>query len=294
MRKSLTILLSLCVITVFALSFSAQPVLQARGGVTPENIPWNRHPSRTTTVEFSATPAGEGEVSATALPKLALIIGISDYAGTSNDLNYCDDDALEVRDTLVQKYGFSSSNITLLLDTEATDANIRAGIEWLITNSGPDSHVVFWYSGHGSRSNKNMDDDPERQDECIIPHELSRIWDGELANYFAQVTSNYFWIGFDSCYSGGMDDITNKAPAGKVLTMACGEGEYSYESSSIGHGYFTWLMVEEGMRLGKGDANGDGIVSVEEGFTYCKNNIKSYSKRQNPVMVDGVSGELVP
>jgi len=293
MRKTLTVLLSLCVISMFVLTFSAQPVMVARGGVTPENLPWNKQPSRNPTAQFSATPAGS-EVSATALSKLALIIGISDYAGTSSDLNYCDDDALEVRDTLVTKYGFSSSSITLLLDTQATDANIRAGIEWLVANSGPDSHVVFYYSGHGSRSTKNMDDDPEKQDECIIPHELSRIWDGELANYFARLTSNYVWIAFDSCYSGGMDDIADKAGADKVVTMACAEGEYSYESSSIGHGYFTWLMVERGMRLVYGDADGNGVVTVEEGFNYCVLNIGAYTRRQHPVMADGFSGELIP
>lgn len=294
MRKRWIILAALALVLALVLSLPVQASTVSRGGVTPENLPWNRHPARNTTAEFSATPAGsDATITSTAL-NLALIIGISDYSGTSSDLNYCDDDAYEVRDTLVGKYGFSTSEITMLIDGQATHANILAGLDWLIANAGPDTHVVFYYSGHGSRSSSNMDSDAERQDECIIPWELSRLWDGTLASKFAQVNSNYIWIGFDSCYSGGMTDIAALDGAGKVVTMACSEKEYSYESSSIGHGYFTWLMVERGMRLGYGDANGDGVVTVEEGFTYCKNNIGAYSKRQHPVMNDGFTGDLIP
>ncbi|RJQ08318.1 MAG: caspase family protein, partial [Bacillota bacterium] len=214
MRKTILVLLALSLVLIFALGFSADAATSARGGVTPSNIPWNRQPSKKVTVEFKA-PETSGDVSAAALTKIALIIGISDYSGTSNDLNYCDDDAREVYDTLAGKYGFPTNNITLLLDSKATDANIRAGVDWLIANSGPGSSVVFYYSGHGSRSSSNMDSDAEKQDECIIPWELSRIWDGELAAKFAQLTSTNNWICFDSCYSGGMNDIGN---GGEVVT----------------------------------------------------------------------------
>lgn len=291
MRKSVLVVLALSLVLVFALSFSADAAVAVRGGVTPDHLPWNRNPGKKVTTTFTTPEATVDVVTGTAVTKIALIIGISDYYGTSSDLNYCDDDALECYNTLVNVYGFSTSNIKLLLDSQATDANIKAGIDWLIANSGPGSSVVFFYSGHGSRSTTDMDGDAEKQDECIIPWELSRIWDGYLASKFAQLTSTNNWICFDSCYSGGMNDIGN---GGEVVTMACGEKEYSYESSSIGHGYFTWLMIERGMRLGEGDANGDGVVTVEEGFNFAKANIGAYATRQHPVIKDGVTGDLIP
>lgn len=291
MKRRIIPLLVLCVIGSLLLSFSVQAAVTHRGGVTPDNLPWNRNPSRQVTYDFSTVNTKETSTTGTALAKLALVIGISDYSGTSSDLNYCDDDAYEVYNTLVNVYGFPSNNIVLLIDSDATDANIRAGIDWLISNSGPDSIVVFAYSGHGSRSNTDVDGDGERADECIIPWELSRIWDGELANLFSQLTSNKVWISFDSCYAGGMNDPGITGP-GKVVTMACAENELSYESSSIENGYYTYLMVELGMRQGKADANADGIVTVEEAFTYCKNEMPKYNRRQKPQMSDGVSGDL--
>jgi len=292
-RKLLPILV-LALALVFACGLLPQTAVASRGGVTPDNLPWNKTPSKKVTVTFSE-PVATTEVTATgtttSVTKIALVIGISDYSGTSSDLNYCDDDALECYNTLIQKYGFPQQNITLLLDSQATDANIRAGIDWLIANSGPGSSVVFYYSGHGSRSTRNMDNDPETQDECIIPWELSRLWDGELAAKFAQLTSTNNWICFDSCYSGGMTDIDAN---GEVVTMACGEKEYSYESSTIGHGYFTWLMIERGMRLGEADANRDGVVTVEEAFAFAAANIGAYASRQHPVIEDGAAGDLVP
>jgi len=252
MTKTLKLLLALLLSAVVLAGATVQAAPVGRGGVTPANIPWNKHPSPKTTASFEITPAGRAMSSTSTAAKLALIIGISDYSGDSSDLTYCDDDAFEVYNTLIEEYGFMSSDITLLLDGDATHANILAGIDWLIANAGPDTHVVFYYSGHGSRSTRDADGDAERRDECIIPWELSRLWDGELAAKFAQLASGYVWIGFDSCYSGGMTDIADAAPDGKVVTMACGERQYSYESSSIGHGYFTWLMVERGMHLGDG------------------------------------------
>ena len=46
--------------------------------------------------------------------KYAIVIGISDYPGTENNLNYTDDNATDVKTTLMEKYGFRDKNIRLL------------------------------------------------------------------------------------------------------------------------------------------------------------------------------------
>ena len=50
----------------------------------------------------------------------AVICGISDYQGVINDLNYCDDDAYDVRDMLLSCENWDVSNITMLVDIAAT------------------------------------------------------------------------------------------------------------------------------------------------------------------------------
>jgi len=71
--------------------------------------------------------------------KYALVIGISDYEGTSSDLQYCDDDARDWRDFLEGK-GYS---VTMLLDNQATMDNIEAALLDLIADEDADDYVVF-------------------------------------------------------------------------------------------------------------------------------------------------------
>jgi hypothetical protein len=91
--------------------------------------------------------------------KKALIIGIS-YAGTEHALNGCINDAMNVRDFLVNERGFpppGEGDMTILTDdpeNEGTELypthdNILAAFKWL--SSDNESGDVLWlsYSGHG-------------------------------------------------------------------------------------------------------------------------------------------------
>jgi len=281
-KMAVALLVIVLVVTVAAVTASAGA--SARGGVTPANLPL-RAPILVPTMDFSSDPS-----IMTGTDKLAVVIGISDYYGTANDLQYCDDDARDLQTALINTYGFSSGNIHMLIDNQATYANIIGAIDWLLANEGPNSTVVFAYSGHGSNASGNPDGDGETKDECIIPWELSRLWDGTLAQKFAQLESHYVWISFDSCFAGGMNDAGITGPY-KIDTMACSETGYSYEGSDVENGYYTYLMVQLGMTGGLADANSDGKVTVEEAYNYMKANIKSYSS-QRPVINDQFSGDL--
>jgi len=48
------------------------------------------------------------------------------------------------------------------------------------------------------------------------------------------------------------------------------------------------------MHLGDGDADGDGVVTVEEAFAFCVANIDDYIRKQDPLMDDGFADELLP
>ena len=113
-------------------------------------------------------------------------------------------DTNDVFTALTTKYGFPAANITYLKDQQCTDANIKAGISWLVATSDANSAVVFYYSGHGSKSTKDMDGDGIRTDYSIVPFDFTRIWDAQLANLFRPLTSQHTWIAFDSCFSGGL------------------------------------------------------------------------------------------
>ena len=200
----------------------------------------------------------------------AVIIGISDYKGDAYDLDYCDDDAWDFYNALISEYGWSSNHITMLIDDQATEANILGAIDWMRASEGSGDEVVFFYSGHGSASIRNADNDPERKDECIIPWEIEGgyyIWDGDLQEEFSSFESTRIFFYFDSCYSGGMTDL---AGDGHLICMACKETQVSWEMGAYENGQFTYYFVDQGMLAGRADVNNDGLVTCEEAFDYAK------------------------
>jgi hypothetical protein len=84
--------------------------------------------------------------------KWAVIIGISDYDGRANDLWNMHNDALEMR-AILDADGY---NWAFAQDSAGTKDNIEIMLNWLIANEGPNSEVVFFFSGHGSRTADGM------------------------------------------------------------------------------------------------------------------------------------------
>jgi hypothetical protein len=229
--------------------------------------------------------------------KYAIIIGISDYPGTANDLEYCDDDAQDMYNALTGLYGYNLSNIHLLKDMNASFTAIRDAINDVKSKAVAGDEVVFFFSGHGA-SGRADDGDNEKIDESIVSHDgnpsgsFIYIWDGQLRGWFAGLNTSRIIFIFDSCLAGGMTDL--QAP-GRVINMACSETGVSYESSSWGggHGQFTYYFVEQGMIASKADKydNIAGVadVTIEEAFDYAKANCQV----QKPTISDSFSNDLL-
>jgi len=226
----------------------------------------------------------------------AVIIGISDYAGTANDIQYADDDALDMLEALTIVYGYKRDHIFLLISdytiNNATRNEIITAIDWLRTNEAANDEVVFFYSGHGAKGKAN-DGDTETIDEAIVPYECttsSLIWDGNLKMMFSNFETTRIVFIFDSCYSGGMTDL--KAP-GRIIIMASTESGFSYETSSLQNGVFTYYFVEEGMIQGLADTTlKDGRITIEEAFDYAKANVPTVVP-QTPTISDSFSDDLL-
>ena len=204
--------------------------------------------------------------------RYAIVIGISDYPYTVNDLSYCDDDAREMAYALTDIYGFDQANVTLLLNETANRSNILTAIEDIDDLDNSEDEVVFFFSGHGMKG-KADDEDKERIDEAIVTHD-GPIWDGELKAAFSGYTTSRIIFVFDTCLSGGMKKDL-EAP-GRVIAMATTESRSAIESHELENGEFTYYFVDLGMLQGKADIyDHDGYsdiadVTVEEAFDYAK------------------------
>ena len=114
------------------------------------------------------------------MAKKGVLVGCN-YPGKPSELHGCVNDVWNMHKLLVDKYGFSEDDITVLIDTdhnyiEPTGANIRQALHDLISGSAPGDILYFYYSGHGTRLPADDDENDETgYDECIAPTDLNLI-----------------------------------------------------------------------------------------------------------------------
>jgi hypothetical protein len=146
----------------------------------------------------------------------ALLIGISQYTELDN-LRYADADALALSQLLTGFAGYSASEVTLVLNQEATKARITAEIEKVIRASErePLDHFILMFAGHGLRDRIEGKDtysflapsDASTAEntfystgkEVVFETFISRAW---LARQLSLVRARSIVIVVDSCYSG--------------------------------------------------------------------------------------------
>ena len=98
-------------------------------------------------------------VSANGVEYWGVIAGVSDYADPSiHDLSYSDDDANDIYDSLLNYDNWEASNIMLLIDSDATKSNIHDAIDWMRTNADDNDICLFFFAGHGSWSDDELDE----------------------------------------------------------------------------------------------------------------------------------------
>lgn len=169
--------------------------------------------------------------------RYALIIGISDYEGDSSDLTYADDDALDWYDY----FNGLGYNIMLLLDGQATKANILAGFQWLadMENEAGDS-VVITYSGHGYYSRTGGES-------CIISWELAGVWTSEIKAITDTFQSEHVFFFDDACNQGTMVNLVGD---GWVAAIGSTTKTYTYDGTAdMANGIYTYYAIHEAIEI---------------------------------------------
>lgn len=140
----------------------------------------------------------------------AVVVGVNTYPYVEDsDLKKARSDALLYRDFLLSHMGLEPSEITLLLDRDATRTSVIAAIQQdLIAGTKPGDNVYFYFSGHGSRINDaGSDETTDGKDEMIIlsnagSSEFGAILDDEIGILFESITDRRVMIVVDACHSG--------------------------------------------------------------------------------------------
>ena len=187
---------------------------------------------------------------------IALIVGVENYKSVPQ-AKFAEHDVKAVAVHL-EALGVPHDNIVSLVGPSATMSGISKFIEaWLPKNVAEDSHVYFYFSGHGTR-------DPITGNAYLVP------WDGDL-NFLEQsayplqriydklsaLPAKKIVVLLDSCFSGtgdrsvassGLRPLVNavetRAPPKLTVLTASSSNETAGSLDSQGHGLFTYYLLK--------------------------------------------------
>ncbi len=220
----------------------------------------------------------------------AIVVGIDEYARWPR-LQYAVRDARSVREALIQKFGFAAERIVTLENKEATRTNILAAFHDKLAHGGmqKNDRLFVFFAGHGATrkltSGRDLgyiipvDSDPQQFATDAIPM-------SELQNIAESVTAKHTLFVMDACYSGlgltrgggnGNFLRDNAKRVGRQMLTAGGADQLVADGGPNGHSVFTWALLQ-GLG-GKGDLNGDGIITATELAAYVAPAVASASSQ---------------
>lgn len=209
----------------------------------------------------------------------AIVIGIDDYAKWPR-LQYAVRDATGVGELLVQKFGFAKERVITLRNAEATRSGILAAFHDRLAHDGvqPNDRLFVFFAGHGATrrlsSGRDLgyiipyDSDPAQFATDAIPMT-------EIQNIAESLAAKHELFVMDACYSGlgltrggGAAGFLrdNARRIGRQMLTAGGADQLVSDGGPNGHSVFTWTLLQ-GLG-GKGDLNGDGIITATELAAY--------------------------
>lgn len=232
--------------------------------------------------------------------KYALIVGVEEYknsyAGCIENIDYSVDDAMRMKDILINIYGYAPDKVRTLYNDEATKDNIVHDITDITEIADSNDCFVFYFSGHGGMTTSGNEyicpyDSYPEQGNCSVRKNLYDVNLKELFDAFDRTTIIAI---FDSCRSGGLCEKTDDLLPAQgidsdrtVVLMACKASQEAKYNPIIDYGHrpFTNYLIN-GMRK---------YDSVEAAFAYAQNKVNKMFRQhlnydQNPQMLDHYSG----
>jgi hypothetical protein len=197
----------------------------------------------------------------------AVMVGISDYPGSGNDLPLTAEDARKLQQAL-QRQGTLAAESVILTDGQATRAAVRQAFQRVAAVAGPNDLFLFFYSGHGNQVRGQVNaTEPDGKNETIEMVD-GAITDEELNTMFQQVRSSTSLLILDSCFSGGFARNVVSRP-GVMGLFSSEEDLTSSVAEKFQAGGFLSHFIQTGF-AGNADENRDGVITAGELGAYVR------------------------
>ena len=229
-----------------------------------------------------ACVAAAAPVRATGPTLWVLAIGVSEYADATLALRFADADARAVAQELARQQGgpvYGAVRTKVLTNADVSRESVIGAMQTFFADARPDDVAVVFVAGHGVQ-------DRATRSYFFLPHAATFdtvMTEGvRMSDFDAMVRGLRRNIGqvvimLDTCHAGAFgfseaivpaDDLAGRVSVGEGLYLlaATKPGEESRERPALGHGAFTFALLEA--LSGGADAAGDGLLSVSDLFGY--------------------------
>jgi tetratricopeptide (TPR) repeat protein len=255
-----------------------------------------------------AAPVAEPKAKARAEDQWALLVGISDYPGQIQKLQFPRNDAIATKDLLISAAGFPEDHIKLLTDngqgdSKATKQNILAAVDYLAQHVQPGHQVIVLLAGHGivrglgyQAKGYFLPVDVDASSKEAL--ERTGLDLQEFSHHLSALKAKQFTMFIDACREdpfpgrgikgNTMTDVMSrslrvvpaegaapgKEPPTSVAFYACQIGERAFEDPKLGHGVFTYYVLKGITDLAN---RPDGRVEAGYLAAYLKENVQKWS-----------------
>jgi len=239
-----------------------------------------------------------------------VVVGINQYANPALTLNYAVADARGVVEWAKSSQGkglFGKVDLREIYDTGANRPAIRAVFADL-AKADPNDVVLIYLAGHGEISQGSWH---------FLPTEFGRdlalaqagdtraavglresflkavtndgISGDELRDEIASIGAGHVMVLIDACKSGGLRSAFDNGAdrkklnslsrqAGVFMLAATGKDQLAAEIDTIGHGVFTYTVLEA-LRGAADRSPADGAVTAKEVLAYAADRVPLYAQR---------------
>lgn len=224
-----------------------------------------------------------------------LAVGVSRYADTALTLEFADTDALEISRALRSAAAgghYREVRSLVLTNEKVTRASLLDGLANFLGKAGPDDVVALFFAGHGVRDLTSGTyyflPHPARGDNLLT--EGLRMTDFDEMLRIIRRNVRAVVVMLDTCHAGALgvapkqvvsaDEMAAQMTAGEgfFLLAASRPGEESKEDRGLGHGAFTYAILEA--LDGRADRDNDGALSVSELFGYVAKRVPNLTRGQ--------------
>jgi len=231
-----------------------------------------------------------------------MAVGIDKYKNSLYNLNYAVADASAVIEKIKSVSGdiFQSIHPFYFSDERAVRDSVISGFNKIASESKPQDAFLFFYAGHGVMSEGNPDN---LKDFYLVLHDVTQLYGKddllkskgisavELQELSKKVPAQKQIILLDACQSGAaVESFALRGAAeekailqlarstGSYLIASTGSDQYATEFKELGHGVFTYALLE-GLSCKKPGVTAGNKVTVKELEAFLNDYIPELSEK---------------